>query len=204
MLIKATEAGGMEGQAAFGSLFARHKDYAMRIALRFTGDHESAADAVQEAFIYLMKKITGRGGLVLTAKLTTYLYPIIKNVALTVKRKDRRPALRLLASDGTDPAARETEDRSGEAPAGAMLSVIVRTLPEHQQEVLILRFVDDMSMEEIAAALSIPVGTVKSRLHLAIKVLRASPDLGRYFDLPESESSRDPNAQPGHDRKPNE
>lgn len=204
MLIKAAESGGMQGQAAFASLFTRHRDYAMRIALRFTGDHESAADAVQEAFIYLMKKITSRGGLILTAKLTTYLYPIIKNVALTVKRKDKKPALRFSASDGPDPAARETPDRTGQAPAGATLSVIVRSLPEHQQEVLILRFVDDMSMEEIAAALSIPVGTVKSRLHLAIKMLRASPDLGRYFDLSDVETAREPNTDPGQARKPGE
>lgn len=185
MLIKAAAEGGMAGQAAFGSLFSRHKDYAMRIAMRFTGDHEAAADAVQEAFIYLMKKITGRGGLVLTAKLTTYLYPIVKNVSLTVRRKDKSPTLRLATPDGPDPEARSTPDRTGDPPAGASLSQIVRTLPEHQQEVLILRFVDDMSMEEIGAALSIPVGTVKSRLHLAIKTLKANPDLGNYFELPE-------------------
>lgn len=175
----------MAGQAAFGSLFARHKDYAMRIALRFTGSQEAASDAVQEAFIYLMKKVTGRGGLVLTAKLTTYLYPIVKNVALTVRRKDKSPLLRLASPDSPDPEARIVPDRTGEPPAGSVLGQLVRMLPEHQQEVLILRFVDDMSMEEIGLALSIPVGTVKSRLHLAIKSLRELPELAGYFDIPD-------------------
>jgi len=175
----------------------------MRIALRFTGDHEAAADAVQEAFIYLMKKITGRGGLVLTAKLTTYLYPIIKNVSLTVKRKNSRPGLRLSQADGPDPAVPAVPDRTAESVEGASLSVIVRTLPEHQQEVLILRFVDDMSMEEIASALSIPVGTVKSRLHLAIKSLRESPDLGKFFDLGSMNDAQNPPASMLPNQKPN-
>jgi RNA polymerase sigma-70 factor (ECF subfamily) len=48
----------------------------------------------------------------------------------------------------------------------------VRTLPPAQREVVLLRFVDDFSLPQIAAALAIPVGTVKSRLHHALEALR--------------------------------
>ena len=80
---------------AFAVLFNRHKDYAMRLAVRFSGDHEVAADVVQETFIYLMRKMPT---LTLTAKLTTYLYPIVKNVAFTARRKER-PTLRLVGRE---------------------------------------------------------------------------------------------------------
>lgn len=170
---------------AFSVLYARHKDYSMRLAMRFTRDHETAADVVQETFIYLVRKMPT---LELTAKMTTYLYPIVKNIALTAKRKDRA-RLRLVRDDGSDvdiQAPRDTEPRNAES-----LASVVAILPEHQQEVLLMRFVDDMSMEQIATALSVPPGTVKSRLHLAIKILREDPRTRGYFgDGPEESSSK--------------
>jgi RNA polymerase sigma-70 factor (ECF subfamily) len=48
--------------------------------------------------------------------------------------------------------------------------------------VVVLRFVDDLSLEEIGEALSIPLGTVKSRLHNAIAALRKDPAIQRYFE----------------------
>lgn len=161
---------------AFATLYGRHKDYAMRLAMRFTRDHETAADVVQETFIYLVRKMPT---LELTAKMTTYLYPVVKNIALTAKRKDRA-RLRLVRDDGTDidvSAAPAADARNPDS-----LASVVAILPEHQQEVILMRFVDDMSMDQIATALSIPGGTVKSRLHLAIKTLREDPRTKGYFD----------------------
>lgn len=169
--------------AAFGALYARHKDYVMRLGVRFTGDPEAAADVVQETFIYLMKKAPT---LELTAKLTTYLYPVVKNLSLTAKRKDR-VRHRLVRDDGADidvPAAPAQESRDPDT-----LASVIGALPEHQREVLLMRFVDDMSMEQIGTALSIPVGTVKSRLHLAIKTLRADPGTAAFFGESSSESA---------------
>ena len=51
-----------------------------------------------------------------------------------------------------------------------------------RQETLTLRFVDGMSLAEIAQALGFPAGTVKSRLHGSIATLRASPSLKEFFD----------------------
>lgn len=172
VLVKMAGAGDAR---AFAALYARHKDYAMRLAMRFTRDHETAADVVQETFIYLVRKMPT---LELTAKMTTYLYPIVKNIALTAKRKDRA-RLRLVRDDGSDidvQAPKDAEPRNAES-----LASVVAILPEHQQEVLLMRFVDDMSMEQIATALSVPAGTVKSRLHLAIKILREDPRTRGYF-----------------------
>jgi RNA polymerase sigma-70 factor (ECF subfamily) len=58
---------------------------------------------------------------------------------------------------------------------------VLSNLPESHREVILLRFVDDFSLEEIASALEIPLGTVKSRLHHAIAALREDPRVARYF-----------------------
>jgi len=55
------------------------------------------------------------------------------------------------------------------------------SLPEIYREVVLRRFVDDFSLEEIGQALHIPLGTVKSRLHHALAALRANPAVQRYF-----------------------
>lgn len=54
------------------------------------------------------------------------------------------------------------------------LAATLKTLPEIHREVLLMRFIDDLSLEEIAVALGIPLGTVKSRLHNAMEAIRSS------------------------------
>ncbi|HLF12027.1 MAG TPA: sigma-70 family RNA polymerase sigma factor, partial [Gammaproteobacteria bacterium] len=61
------------------------------------------------------------------------------------------------------------------------LDAVLAGLSAERREVLTLRFVDDLSLEEIAAALEIPLGTVKSRLHLAIRQLREDPKIKELF-----------------------
>jgi RNA polymerase sigma-70 factor (ECF subfamily) len=61
------------------------------------------------------------------------------------------------------------------------LDAVLRRLSAERREVLTLRFVDDLSLEEIALVLEIPLGTVKSRLHLAIKQLREDPEIQEFF-----------------------
>ena len=70
-LVEVCNSGGRaDATAAFGLLYRRHRDYVMRVALRFSSDREIAADTLQETFIYLLRKFPPSGeGLVLTARL---------------------------------------------------------------------------------------------------------------------------------------
>ena len=61
------------------------------------------------------------------------------------------------------------------------LAAVLAILPEEQREVLLMRFVDDMSLQEIAVALDIPIGTVKSRLHNSLHTLRNDHRTQDYF-----------------------
>ena len=163
---------------AFDALYLRHRDYAIRIAMRFSGQREVALDAVQDSFVYFYKKFPG---FTLTAKLTTFLYPVLKHNALAAKGKARRAQ-----GDHSDEIlqAQPDPDRAGDpaqADAPGDLHAILANLPEAQREVLVLRFVDGLALEDIANALDIPLGTVKTRIHHAIKKLRDDPIAKKHF-----------------------
>lgn len=162
--------------AAFDTLYQRYKDWAFRLALRETGRDEGlAADAVQDSFLYLLKKFPG---FELQAKLTTFLYPVVKHNAQSADRKRRRKTPSGPQTDSADETDSEPEPDRLDG-----LRSILDTLPEHQREVVFMRFLDDMSLNEIALALGIPLGTVKSRLHHAIGALREEPACRAYFDI---------------------
>jgi RNA polymerase sigma-70 factor (ECF subfamily) len=159
--------------AAFDALYARHRDWVVRLARRFTGNDADALDVLQETFAYLLRKFPG---FTLTAAMTTFLYPVVKHLALAAKRK----TMRLVADDYTLDTA---TDRSAADPGDARpeLSVVLSALPETHREVLLMRFVDGLSLAEVAEALCIPLGTVKSRLHNALNMLREDLRTRAYF-----------------------
>jgi RNA polymerase sigma-70 factor (ECF subfamily) len=156
--------------AAFETLYFRYRDWVHRLAWRFTGRPEDALDVLQETFAYLLKKFPGFR---LTASMTTFLYPVVKHLSLNTRRK--RPAALDEESLAAipDPATADT--------SRAELAAAVATLSPEHREVVLMRFVDDMSLDEIADALMIPSGTVKSRLHRALETLRADPRTQAYF-----------------------
>ncbi len=169
--------GGPGAAPAFEALYRRHRDYVLRVALRFAPDMETALDVLQETFLQLLRKFPpGGDGLELTARLTTLLYPIARNAAIDARRRAARLPVDAEVTPDDLPAAPEPDaDDLGKLLAG---------LPRHQREALTLRFVDGLTLDEIAKALAVPLGTVKSRLHLGIARLRGSPALREYFANP--------------------
>ena len=69
---------------AFETLYYRYRDWVYHLAWRFTGNQEDALDVLQETFAYLLKKFPG---FQLTASMTTFLYPVVKHISLTVRRR---------------------------------------------------------------------------------------------------------------------
>ncbi len=160
--------------SAFEVIYHRYRDWVTRLARRFSGNDDDALDVLQDTFLYLSSKFPGFR---LTARMTTFLYPTVKHLALAARRKAGRfvsgdEALRDVAA----PPAGES------GLAHADLAAVVGSLPEGQREPLIMRFVDGMSLGEIADALQLPLGTVKSRLHRAVEALREDGRTRRYFE----------------------
>lgn len=181
-LVAAARAGD---SAAFETLYYRYRDWVTALAHRWTGHPEDALDVLQETFIYLLTKLPT---LHLTARMTTFLYPVVKHLAQAARRKRGRfasdEAALAAAADRSTPAGRSTAaDRSNADPfVRTDLLQVLAALPEPQRETVLMRFVDDMELHEIAEALAVPVGTVKSRLHNALATLRANPRTRHYFN----------------------
>jgi len=134
---------------------------------------DDALDVLQETFGYLIGKLPH---LTLTAKMTTFLYPVVKNLSLRLRERQR---LTLLEPETLDqlPAPARRDDHL----ARRDLTAVLEELPVEQREVVWLRFVDGMRLKEISKLLQLPMGTVKSRLHYAIAALRRDARVRHYF-----------------------
>jgi RNA polymerase sigma-70 factor (ECF subfamily) len=158
---------------AFDSLYWRYRDWVVRLAHRFTGNSDDALDVLQETFSYLLRKFPG---FKLTASMKTFLYPAVRNLSLELRRKQQRAVQDEAALDLLPARLPEGDPR-------ADLSALLASLPPTHREVLLMRFVDGLTLEEIAQAMQIPLGTVKSRLHNALDQLRSDPRTRRYFEI---------------------
>ena len=154
--------------AAFETLYRRHRDWTVNLAFRFTGDDALALDVMQETFLYLLRKFPG---FELRANLHTFLYPAVRNLSIAARRK----AGRCQAGSGEDDVLAMLPAPEIAPNGRDDLTTVLGGLTEDHREVLLLRFVDGLSLEEISRAMGIPLGTVKSRLHNALKLLREDP-----------------------------
>lgn len=167
-LIEAINGGDSD---AFEAMYRRYRDWVYRLAWRVTNDRDDALDVLQETFIYLLKKFPG---FELSASMTTFLYPAVKHLAANVRRRRANAPSHPLSED-----ARPADDPM---PASrADLAAAMTVLSPEQREVVLMRFVDDMPLGEIAAALEIPLNTVKSRLYNALQKLRDDRRTRDYF-----------------------
>jgi RNA polymerase sigma-70 factor (ECF subfamily) len=149
-------------EPAFRQLADRHARYLYGIAHSLTGNPSDAEDVVQETLVAVLgSKFRGESAV------RTWMVQILVRRAGMLRRK-KRPG----GAWPADPAATRESDRLAGTEARLDLAVMLETLsPEHRQ-VIVLREVEQMSYDEMAAALGIPRGTVESRLHRARAELR--------------------------------
>jgi len=157
---------------AFEALYYRYRDWVVRVAHRYAGHHDDALDVLQETFTYLLRKAPH---LHLSARMTTFLYPVVKHLALAARAKRGRLNPRETLPEQAAPAVPQDD------PLRAELAQVMASLSDHQREIVLMRFVDDLTLAEIAEALSLPIGTIKSKLHRALQRLRSDPRTMRYF-----------------------
>lgn len=158
---------------AFEALYRRYRDWVYRLAWRFTANRDDALDVLQETFTYLLGKFPG---FELTASMTTFLYPAVRHLSLAIRNKNRRfTSEEEVLSELAAPASDETKRTRSE------LAAVLTVLPDKHREVLLMRFVDGMSLQEISGALDIPLSTVKSRLYNGLRTLRDDRRTRDYF-----------------------
>lgn len=130
---------------------------------RVAGRHDVAEDLLQETFVQAIKGVDRLGEVVSPR---AWLFTIARNLGISaLRRRTRRQVVSLTEEIPAGEAVREH-------PQLDPMRQAVARLPEKLRETLELRLRDDLSYEEIAAVLAIPVGTVRSRLHNAVRQLR--------------------------------
>jgi RNA polymerase sigma-70 factor, ECF subfamily len=168
-------------RAAFAALVERYKDRVFTLCLRWLGDAQQAEDVAQDVFIALYRSLHSFRG---DSQLSTWIYRVVVNHCKNRKMYRRRRQFdlheplegeheedgprRQLADEGpgTDAPLRAAE-------AEQVMEEALASMDEEQRQILVLREVQDLSYEEIGDLLSLPRGTVKSRLHRARQELAA-------------------------------
>jgi RNA polymerase sigma-70 factor (ECF subfamily) len=166
-------------RAAFDALVRKYEQKAYTYAYRLTRNPEDAADIVVEAFSRVYSALKNFRG---QSAFGTWLYRILTNCSLDHRKRDKSSRNVSLDSnitvDGGE-VERQIEDERDtpdiEAERSARETTIQKALadmPDYQQAMLVMYHVEMLSYEEIADALDLPIGTVKSRLNRARLALR--------------------------------
>ncbi len=154
--------------AAVAALMDVHGDRLLRSAYLLCGNAADAQDLAQETLLQAVKSARCFRG---ESALYTWLHGILRNLS----RHHARQAARVTVTDSVPETAAVTPapglalDQAGDADA--LWEALARLSTAHR-EVLVLRFYEELRLDEIAARLEISTGTVKSRLHYALRELR--------------------------------
>lgn len=187
---------GRGDEDAFSELVRLHEKKVYNLALRICGNQEDAADAAQEAFLSAWRGLPNFRG---EAGFSTWLYRLTSNAAIDCLRRTgrRRESVSLddreLGLDAVDGAPSPQAAAEGKELRQAVLEGLGQLSEDHRQA-LALRELQEMSYEEISAALGVDLGTVKSRISRARgalrKILLKNGNLSGYLPSKPTEEAR--------------
>lgn len=146
---------------AFATLVHRHRDRLWAVALRTAGNPEDAADALQDALLSAFRAAAGFRG---DAQVTTWLHRIVVNACLDLlRRRSTQRLVPLPAEDGPQRGVLAAPDDLARRELSTDIEAALRTLPDEQRAAIVLVDVQGYPVQEAAAILGVPSGTVKSR-----------------------------------------
>ena len=163
---------------AFGEIVELYKDKVFQICFRMIGNRQEAEDLAQEAFVRAFVNIRSFD---LNKKFSTWLYRIATNLSIDRIRKKKpdyyldaevsgTEGLTMYSQIASDMALPEEELESLELQE-TIQSAIMK-IPEKYRSVIILKYIEELSLKEISEILDLPVGTVKTRIHRGREALR--------------------------------
>jgi len=162
---------------SFEDLVREHQALVFRTLLRLTGSREHLDDLAQDVFLRLYRALPSFRG---DALVTTYLYRIAVNVAQDEWKRRRRDAQSLVSisdetsgwEDRLQHPGRNAEELLEEHEFQQMVDSQLQRLSNIERAVLVLYHQEERTYEQIAAALGLPIGTVRTHLHRGRKKLR--------------------------------
>lgn len=156
-------------EQALTEIYDRFSPALYRYAVRLLGDPDQAEDCVAETFARFLSALQADHGP--KEHLQAYLYRVAHNWITDTYRRQPPPALPLnvdiIGDPGENPAQQVAENLEREQVLDAL-----KLLTPDQRQVILLRFLEDQSIEQVAAALDRPPGAVKALQHRAVAALR--------------------------------
>jgi RNA polymerase sigma-70 factor (ECF subfamily) len=171
----------------FEALFERYKDYVYRVAFSLTQHVEEAEEVVQEAFLDVLKALP-RYSTDGPARFETWLYRVTANRCKMRWRRKQLPTAdwdevgERLAEVPDNRVGHNPEEEAQQAETRRAIWRAVGRLKDIYREVIVLRYGQDLSYDEIATALDLNMGTVKSRLNAAHRKLQQIIESGGDMD----------------------
>lgn len=164
---------------ALDQLLRNHYDRIHGVCRRIAGSTRDGDDACQEALIKIVRNLPRFDG---RSAFGTWAYRIATNAALDeLRKRNRRPGLHAVGDDARPEQADTTASaRTDWYPERLLLDEALERLPDDLRIAVVLRDVADLDYAEIAAALDVPLGTVKSRISRARAAL--ADQLGEQLD----------------------
>lgn len=150
------------------TLFDLHREKVFRLSWRMLGSPHDAEDAVQEVFLKVFRTVEQWRG---DSAFSTWLYRLTANHCLDVLRRRKVVAFHPL-EHVAEPSDEADRTGSGGEVLGPALTKALQDLPPAQRACLVMRELEDLSYEEIAQALNLHLGTVKSNIHRAKGTLK--------------------------------
>ncbi|MBR0211856.1 MAG: sigma-70 family RNA polymerase sigma factor [Oscillospiraceae bacterium] len=158
-------------QAAFAWLVESYQGPVYRLALRMGLSPADAEEAAQNAFLAAWRGLPSFRG---EAKFSTWLYRLASNAAVDVLRREKKYENQWDIEDLQRPdAAPSPQEQLERQDTRQAVRAAMAALPAEFRQVLVLRYLQEMSYQEIAQALALPEGTVKSRINRAKGQLKA-------------------------------
>jgi RNA polymerase sigma-70 factor (ECF subfamily) len=175
-------------EAAFAMLVQRHRGWVRNLLCAFTHDNDQAEDLAQEVFCRVLK---GARTYCRRGQFTAWLKQIAVNVGRNYLAQSRRAALVSLSECEQVPAPSKRVN-----PAALLMEEALHTeireailaLPSDQKRVILMRYFSGMTVQETARLLGCPEGTVKSRVHHALRRIRQHIQASEHADRPEPEA----------------
>lgn len=155
-------------EEGFKLLMTTHQVVVYNHVRRMVHSHENAADIVQNTFVSAFKAIRKFNG---HSKLSTWLYRIATNEALTFIKKSKRNAADNADESGLGLLRADTYINDDEIIN--LLKKAISILPDRQKLVFNMRYYDEMTYQEISDILGVKTGGLKASFHLAVKKIEA-------------------------------
>lgn len=156
-------------QQLFTDFVLEHKENIYRLAYSYVRHQQNALDIVQDA---IQKAWLKQNTLANPESIKSWFYRIVVNTSLDFLRREKK--IQWVSDEEIGMTATQTYDLARELD----LERALEALPQPLSEIIVLRFFEDLKLEEIAAILDLPLSTVKSRLYKGLKVLRNLMDEG--------------------------